>query len=86
MLEELRLATLGQGPKLPQPLMQIFVSPAELTQRSQDWLNSQLIASHAQEIVAKYETDDRVCRARAFALMAAVLECKGLNLTKLNEV
>ena len=86
MLEELRLATLGQGPKLPQPLMQIFVSSAELTQRSQDWLNSQLIASHAQEIVAKYETDDRVCRARAFALMAAVLECKELNLTKLNEV
>ena len=86
MLEEQRLATLGQGPKLPQPLMQIFVSQAELTQRSQDWLNSQLIASHAQEIVAKYETDDRVCRARAFALMAAVLECKGLNLTKLNEV
>ena len=82
-LTELRLATLGQGPKLPQPLMQIFVSPAELTQ---DWLNSQLIASHAQEIVAKYETDDRVCRARAFALMAAVLECKDLNLTKLNEV
>ena len=86
MLEKQRLATLGQGPKLPQPLMQIFVSPAELTQRSQDWLNSQLIASHAQEIVAKYETDDRVCRARAFALMAAVLECKDLNLTKLNEV
>ena len=85
-LEEQRRATLGQGPPLPQSLMQIFVSATELTQLSPDWLNSQLEESHAQEIVAKYETDDRVCRARAFALMAAMLECKDLILKELNKV
>ena len=85
-LEELRRATLGKGPPLPQSLMQIFVSATEHTQLSPDWLKSQLEESHAQEIVAKYEADDRVCRARAFALMAAMLECKELNLKDLNKV
>jgi hypothetical protein len=85
-LEDQRRATLGKGPPLPQSLMQIFVSATELTQLSPDWLKSQLEESHAQEIVAKYEADDRVCRARAFALMAAMLECKELNLKDLNKV
>ena len=70
-------------PPLPAALIRILTCRAGAFQLDEALLTSHVRKDHAVEIVATYQEHERVCRARAFALMAAVLECRQLSVDSL---